>query len=245
MAFGMVAFLVQLLILGGIVAVIVVAVNRRRSGAPSSVHVDAPRDVFTYLLTTISLYVSATGAMLIISGLADYWFPGLEYLGDPWTEDARIGISMQIVAFPILVYLTRLSRSRLRSGETSPDSRLRQAFIYLSLFVASVVVLVDLMVVIYDLLSGDLTARFLMKALGLLVLAVLVFRYYQLDLNIRPDGPFGDAPGAGAAGVPVVSGPASSDSAGAGPTPSQPSPSPQPQAEPPFEPSPRGPEGAA
>jgi hypothetical protein len=261
MVFGMVAFIIQLAVLGGIVAAVVLVVNRRRSGASPSINADTPRDVFTYLLTTISLYVSAAGAMLIISGLADYWFPGLEYLGEPWTESARIGISMAIVAFPILLYLTKLSRTRLRSGETSPDSRLRQAFIYLSLFVASVVVLVDLMVVIYDLLSGDLTARFLMKAVGLLLLAGLVFRYYQLDLSIRPEGPMGGIPQVSAVAAPLAAegsaavpgegstaspAPPSSVPAEAGSAPPDPSrPTPDEAAEPPFEPSPKGPEGAA
>jgi hypothetical protein len=231
MVFGMVAFLVQLLVLAGIVAAVVVAVNRRRSGGGSAINANTPRDVFTNLLTTISLYVSAAGAMLIISGLADYWFPDLEYLGDPWTENARIGISMAVVAFPIFLYLTKLSRARVRSGETRPDSRLRQAFIYLSLFVASVIVLVDLMVVVHDLLSGDLTARFLMKATGLLVLAALVFRYYQLELAIGPAAP------------PVVP-PIPSSAAPATALETSPTSSPE-TSEAPFEPSPKGPEGAA
>ena len=239
MVFGMLAFVIQLAVLGGIVAVVVVALNRRRTGA--SVNVDAPRDVFTYLLLTVSLYVSAAGAMSIISGLADYWFPGAEYLGDPWTESARIGISMAVVAFPIFLYLNKVSHARIRSGDTLPDSRLRQAFIYLSLFVASVVILIDLMVLIYDLLSGDLTARFLMKALGLLVLAGLVIRYFQLELAVEPPaaapgGPLEPAPAGRAPEAPLEASPGTSQD------PLEPAPA-GPQD--PLEPSPRGPEGAA
>jgi len=189
MVMAMFGLLFQLLVVVGIVAVVVMAVSRKRSGTHPPISPTAPRDVFTYLLTAIALYISATGVMLIIWGLADYWFPGFENPGDHWTDNARIGISMAVVAFPIFVYLNKVSRARIRGGETDPDSRLRQSFIYLSLFIAAVVVLVDLMVVINDLLSGDLTPRFLMKAGGLVVVAGLVFTYYRMELTIAPEVP--------------------------------------------------------
>lgn len=185
---AMFGLLFQLLVVGGIVAAIVMAVSRKRSGSQVAISPTAPRDVFTYLLTAISLYISAAGVMLIIWGLADYWFPGFDFSAHR-TDDVRIGISMAVVAFPIFLYLSKVSHTRLRRGETNHDSRLRQAFIYLNLFIAAVVVLVDPMVAIYDLLSGDLTARFLMKAGGLLVVAGLVFRYYQMELVIEPEVP--------------------------------------------------------
>jgi hypothetical protein len=185
----MFGLLIPLLIVLGIVAAIVVAVGRRRSGTSPPISPTAPRDVFTYLLTAIALYISATGVMLIVWGLADFWFPGFETSAEHWTDNARGGISMAVVAFPIFLYLNKVSRARLRSGETNPDSPLRQAFIYLNLFIAAVVVMVDLMVVIYDFLSGDLTPRFLMKAGRLLVIAGLVFGYYRTELAIRPEVP--------------------------------------------------------
>ena len=188
-ALSLLGFLIPLLILVGIVALITVAVSRRRAGGGQPVDPNAPRDVFTYLLTTVALYISAAGVVLIIFGLADSWFPGFEEASEPSAEDARIGISMAVVAFPILLYLTKISRQRVRNGETSPDSRLRQAFIYLSFFVAAVVVLADLMTVIYDLLSGDLTVRFAIKAVGLLVVAGLVVAYYRQELDLRPEPP--------------------------------------------------------
>jgi uncharacterized protein DUF5671 len=178
----MFGLLIPLLIVIGIVAAIVVAVGRRRSGTSPPISPTAPRDVFTYLLTAIALYISATGVMLIVWGLADFWFPGFETSAEHWTDNARGGIAMAVVAFPLFL-------CRIRSGETDPDSRLRQAFIYLNLFIAAVVVMVDLMVVIYDLLSGDLTPRFLMKAGGLVVVAGLVFGYYRTELAIRPEVP--------------------------------------------------------
>lgn len=186
MIFGIVAFVVQLAVVAGIVAAVVIVMGRKRSGgAPTDPN--TPRDVFTYLLTAIALYITASGVVLILFGLADYWFPSFDSFTEPSTDDARIGISMAVVTFPLLLYLTKLSRSRIRKGDASPDSRLRLAFIYLSFFVVAVVVLVDLMVVVYDLLSGDLTARFLVKALGLLVVAALVFAYYRQELEVHPD----------------------------------------------------------
>jgi uncharacterized protein DUF5671 len=195
MVLAMFGILVQLLVFVGIVAAVVMAVSRKRSGTQSTISSTAPRDVFTYLLTAIALYISAAGVILIVWGLADYWFPGFDSAAD-LTDNIRGGISMAVVAFPIFVYLNKVARARIRSGETNPDSRLRQAFIYLNLFIAAVVVMVDLMVVIYDFLSGDLTPRFLMKAGGLVVVAVLVFSYYRTELAIEPE-PTSETPPAG------------------------------------------------
>ena len=62
MVMAMFGILIPLLIVVGIVAAIVVAVGRRRSGTAAPISPTAPRDVFNYLLTAVALYISATGS---------------------------------------------------------------------------------------------------------------------------------------------------------------------------------------
>lgn len=183
--FGMLGLLVQLVFVGGIIAAIVYALRRRSAGAVGNTV--NPRDVFIYVLTTIALYLTAAGSMMIVDGLANSWFPVFNRTFG--TGSARAGISMVIVAFPILAYLTRLIRRKIRGGEIEPHSRVRDGFAYFSLFIVAVIALVDLMVIVNVLLSGEVTGRFLVKAIGLLVIVGLIFRYYQVDLVAGDDEP--------------------------------------------------------
>jgi hypothetical protein len=188
---GLIGLLIPLLILGGIVAVIVVAVNRTRRKSDAEGISVSPKDVFIYLLTAATLYISATGVLILLWSLAEYWFP------DPYRTfgsrsdggAVRIGVAMAIVAFPVFVYLTLLVRRKIRSGEIDPASSLRTGFIYFNLFVVAVTALITLMVTVDAFLGGDLTTRFLVRAGGVLLIAGLVYLYYRSELEAAPRNP--------------------------------------------------------
>lgn len=188
---GLVGLLIPLLVLAGIVAVIVVAVNRTRRKSDAEGVSVSPKDVFIYLLTAATLYISATGVLILIWSLAEYWFP------DPYRTfgsrsdggEVRIGVAMAIVAFPVFVYLTLLVRRKIRSGEIDPASSLRTGFIYFNLFVVAVTALITLMITVDAFLGGDLTTRFLVRAGGVLLIAGLVYLYYRSELEAAPRNP--------------------------------------------------------
>lgn len=173
--------IVPLLVVGGIIVAIVYAFRKRSPGSAPQKSVN-PRDIFFYLMTTIALYLSVGGVILVIFSLADRWFSG-PGAGRPGAAELRAGISTIIVAFPVLAYLTGLVWRKVRSGEIEGRSRLRHGFTYFNLFLVVITAMVDLMLIINVFLSGDLTARFATKALGLLLVVGLVFRYYQLDIQ--------------------------------------------------------------
>jgi heme A synthase len=179
-------FVIPLIVIGGIVAGIVWAVNRRRAGPSPAVRATAPRDLFLYLLATVALYISAIGAMMVIAGLADYWFPEPFDRGELQSGSLRFGLSMLIVAFPIFLYLNRVIHSKIRSGEVESGSTMRAGFTYFTLFVIAVTALVDLMIVVNVYLNGELTPRFAIKAGGVLAMVGLVYLYYRNDLKVAP-----------------------------------------------------------
>ncbi len=187
MIFTILAAAVPLLLIGGVVAGVVYALNRRRTDSPTAVRVTAPRDFFLYLLATVALYISAIGAMTVIAGLADFWFPEALGRSELTAGPLRFGLSMLIVAFPIFLYVNRIIHGKIRSGEVEPESTMRAGFTYFTLFVIAVTALVDLMVIVKVYLNGELTTRFLTKAVGVLVIVGLVYRYYQNDLKASSD----------------------------------------------------------
>lgn len=187
MAFSILFSVIPLLVLGGIVAVIVYAVGRRRRDEGSSIRTATPRDVFVFLLTTFLLYVTVMGALTVIWGVANYWFPEGYDVEDLDSSALRFGLSMLIVAFPIFLYMNRLIRRKVRSGEIEAESKMRSGFTYFTLFVIAVTAMVDLMVIVNVFLNGDLTPRFFVKAVGVLLMVGLVYLYYRNDLALTSE----------------------------------------------------------
>lgn len=184
MAFGLVSLLIPLLILAGIVTGVVALVNKKKEGSESATV--AARDILIHLLITATLYLSVVGVLVVIWGLADYWFPQFPAGRSAALQEGpmRAGISMAVVAFPVFVYTTIYARKR-RSAESAG---LRQVFAYLNLFVVMVTVLVDLMIVINSYLNGDLTPRFAVRAGGVMLMAGLVYLYYRSDSSGQLSG---------------------------------------------------------
>jgi hypothetical protein len=73
-----------------------------------------------------------------------------------------------------------------RQIDLNPFKRLspaRRWLTYLTLFIASAALLGDTTTLIFNLLGGDLTIRFLLKVLVVAVIAGSAFTYYLLDLR--------------------------------------------------------------
>lgn len=177
--------LIPITAVGAVVALVVIVAGRtrKRGQAPQPV---SPRHLFLQLLASATLYISAAGVLTLIWGLADYWFPDrLQSSGIADAGPVRFGISATIVSFPVFVYLTISHRKRIRCGQAEPGSPWRIGFIFFNLFVIAVAGLIDLMVMVNTLLNGDLTARFVVKAGGVLAILALVLLYFRADLGVK------------------------------------------------------------
>jgi hypothetical protein len=87
------------------------------------------------------------------------------------------------VAFPILLLLaSRLAKEIVRDP-TRRTSSVRRWLTYLTLLVAACILTGDLISLIYSLLSGELTVRFLLKVLVVAAIAGAVFGYYLWSLR--------------------------------------------------------------
>src|SRR3989338_3472131 len=63
------------------------------------------------------------------------------------------------------------------------ESKIRKWLIYLTLFITSLVIIGDLVFVINTFLGGEIKARFILKALSILFVAVVIFWYYLDDVS--------------------------------------------------------------
>jgi hypothetical protein len=90
-------------------------------------------------------------------------------------------IASLVIGFPLYVVSMRFWFRRFHADEGRVESRLTKWLTYILLLVASVTIVGDLITVLYKLLQGEISVRFLLKALTILTIAGLVFGFYFLE----------------------------------------------------------------
>lgn len=92
-------------------------------------------------------------------------------------------VSSLIIVFPVFILVSWYLNKIYKKEYIVRESKIRKWLIYLTLFIASLVIIGDLVSVINMLLGGEVTIRFVLKALSVLAVAGLVFGYYLDDVR--------------------------------------------------------------
>ena len=101
-------------------------------------------------------------------------------------------IASLIIAFPLYVLALRMWFKRFREDGEKNESKLTKWITYLVLLVAALAVVGDFVAALYTLLQGEISTRFILKALTVLVVAGIIFRFYFLErkkIQYRADIP--------------------------------------------------------
>ena len=143
-----------------------------------------PKDFFLYIGAMATLYVSAFSLIALLFQYIETLFPDqLSYYYDPYSTAIRLQLACLIVIFPVYLFITRLLNRELRVMPEKSNLGIRKWLIYITLFVAGIAVLGDLIVLLNTFLGGELTTRFILKILVVLVVVGSAFLYYFYDLK--------------------------------------------------------------
>ena len=88
-----------------------------------------------------------------------------------------------VIAFPVFLFVARYLGKELVRSPVKRLSAVRRWLTYLTLFLAAAVLVGDLITLVYNLLGGELSLRFVLKVLVVAVIAGAVFGYYLMDLR--------------------------------------------------------------
>ncbi len=88
---------------------------------------------------------------------------------------------MLVVFFPTYIILTRLVNTIRRTEKGGTYLTLTRWLIYISLLIGGGVLLGDLVTVLLGFLNGELTVRFILKAITVFIVVGSAFVYYVLD----------------------------------------------------------------
>lgn len=143
------------------------------------------RDAFMYLLMFGMLYVSTFSLGNLLFDLINLGFPedALSFEQRYVYASMRRSISALVVAFPVFLFVSMRISKELAADPTRRSSAVRRWLTYLTLLVSASVMAGDLITLIYNLLSGELTLRFVLKVLVIAMLVGGVFGYYVRSLK--------------------------------------------------------------
>ncbi len=150
------------------------------------------RDAFVYgtLFVTLATAACSFGDIvfeLINRALPDPAIDGTNYYYRSTVQAIRWSLSALIVVFPVFIALAWHVARTVAADPTRRASKVRQATTYFALFIASLVVIGDVTALVYNVLGGELTLRFLLKVGTVAAIAGAVFAYYvgQLRADAR------------------------------------------------------------
>ena len=146
------------------------------------------REAFMYLVSFVALFITAFSIGTLVFGYIDNAFPdplarSSYYGGDTVPSEMTWAMAAVIITFPLyLLLMWRLAKD----AELHPEfrqSRIWKWLTYLTLAVAAAVIIGDLIVLLSNVLRGDLTVPFIFKVLTVLLITGAVFGYYLWDLK--------------------------------------------------------------
>ncbi|MCD9086464.1 DUF5671 domain-containing protein [Stenotrophomonas sp. SY1] len=144
------------------------------------------REAFLYLVLFSTLYLFAWNLGSLLFKLIEYTLADAavaQWRGNSMGSSIRWSISMLIIVFPVFVFVARHVSNDVARHPIKRLSPVRRWLTYLTLFVAAVVLIGDLTTLVFNLLSGELSLRFVLKVLVVGLIAGTVFAYYLWDLR--------------------------------------------------------------
>jgi hypothetical protein len=143
------------------------------------------REAFFYLLQFAALYTSAFNLGRLLFQLIELEFP--DAIDLQWRTDylsgMRWSIASLLVAFPIFLLTARALARAVAGDPERRGSKVRKWLTYLTLLVAAGVLTGDLITLLYNLLGGELTVRFVLKTAVVAAIAGAIFGYYLWELR--------------------------------------------------------------
>lgn len=144
------------------------------------------REAFTYLILFAALYLTAWYIGELLFDLIDIAIPDPVESHPSWArhgDSIRWSIAALLVGAPLYLWLTHKLNREIAADPVRRQSPVRLWLGNMTLFIAALIIIGALVSVIYNLLAGELTARFLLKVAVVAGIAAAIFGYYHAELE--------------------------------------------------------------
>jgi len=148
------------------------------------------RDAFLHLLMFVSFFTTAISSVTLLFSYINRWLPDIALEGNYYptfdNSGIRWGLASLVVAFPLFIWITRILNKEMSMHIEKASSGIRRWLTYLTLFVAAATLMGDLITLVFFLLNGELTLRFILKVLVVFYVAGAGFWYFYRGMKLSP-----------------------------------------------------------
>jgi len=144
------------------------------------------KDFFLYLGAIVTLYVSAVSIITLWFRVIDEIFPDPLKYSDPYSTGISLAIASLLVIFPLYIIISWMLHKDEAKHPEKRELGIRKWLIYLTLFVAGMVIVIDLITLINTFLSGkEITSSFIAKVFVILLVIGTIFTYYLYKVRSK------------------------------------------------------------
>lgn len=146
---------------------------------------NSPKDFFLYLLSNVALYYCAGWMVSLLYDCINYAYgsANLQFETSWLPSGMRWAIASLVIVFPVYVWVTHMLNKDLEAHPEKRELRVRKWLMYLTLSLASIALVVDVVALIYQFLSGEFAMTFFLKVLAVALVSGMVFVYYYYELR--------------------------------------------------------------
>jgi hypothetical protein len=148
-----------------------------------------PRFFFISLGVIIALITSVSSFLMLFFETLDKKFPDaltstFQYGYNSYSYDSiRSSLATLIIFFPVFLVLAYYWRKLSKSELGIKDNIIFKWMIYLIIFLASLLVVIDLVTLVNYFVSGEITIRFIYKVIGVAIMSGLIGFNYFFELR--------------------------------------------------------------
>lgn len=143
-----------------------------------------PKDFFLWLGVIVAVYGGTISLITLLFEYINTLFPDpLAYYGDPYSSAVRFSMASVIVLVPLGIFLAYLIRKSIVAEPGKAQIWVRRWALVLTLFIAAATITIDLITLINTFLGGEITTRFLLKVVVVLLVAGGIFLHFLADLK--------------------------------------------------------------
>lgn len=139
--------------------------------------------VLITLITTVVSFLNLVFGTLekrfpdVLNSSYQYGYSTYDY------EGIRMSLATLIIFFPVFLIVSYFWKKSMENGLSHEDTLVKKWLIYIVLFLSSLTLVIDLVTLVKYFISGEITTRFLLKVLAVLIVALYVGVYYVFELR--------------------------------------------------------------
>jgi hypothetical protein len=148
----------------------------------------SPKHVFLHLFSISMLYLMTINVLTLIfqfinQAIKDQLVYGNDFAMSNSHNLVRFALASIIIVFPLFIWSSwYLNKIYLKIPQVR-QMKTRKWLIYLTLFIVALVIVGDFIRIVWVFLSGEITWRFILKALAVFITSGCIFGYYLWDVR--------------------------------------------------------------